>query len=81
MTPREGIAAKYQGVRSSFKYTETKVMEKEVPLSESGGMPKKVSFARNISVRVYSPSTQRSTMICPTPPSTLPRIVPLSQME
>ena len=81
MTPREGTAAKYQGVGSSFEYTETKVTEKEVPLSESGGMPKKVSFARNISVRVYSPSTQHSTMIHPTPPSTLPRIVPLSQME
>ena len=82
MTPREGIAAKYMGVGASFEYTEqTKVMEKEVPLYESGGMPKKVSFARSISVRVYSPSTQRSSMIRPTPPSTLPRIVPLSQME
>ena len=56
-------------------------MEKEVPLSESGGMSKKVSFARNISVRVYFPSTQLSKMTCPTPPSTLPRIDPLSQME
>ena len=83
MTPREEIAAKYMGVGASFEYTETKkVMEKEVPLSESGGMPKKVSFARSISVRVCSPSTQRSSMIHPTPPcSTLPRIVPLSQME
>ena len=82
MTPREEIAAKYMGVGASFEYTETKVMEKEVPLSEWGGMPKKVSFARSISVRVYSPSTQRSSMIRPTPPcSTLPRIVPLSQME
>ena len=81
MTPREEIAAKYMGVGASFEYTETKVMEKEVPLSESGGMPKKVSFARSISVRVYSPSTQRSSMIRPTPPSTIPRIVPLSQME
>jgi len=82
MTPREEIAAKYMGVGASFEYTETKVMEKEVPLSESGGMPKKVSFARSIAVRVYSPSTQRSSMIRPTPPcSTLPRIVPLSQME
>jgi hypothetical protein len=63
MTPREEIATKYMGVRASFEYTETKVMEKEVPLSESGGMPKKVSFARSISVRVYSPSTQRSSMV------------------
>jgi hypothetical protein len=56
-------------------------MQKEVPLSELGEMPKLVSFARNISVRVYFPSTQLSKMTRPTPPSTLPRIVPLSQMK
>ena len=63
------------------KHTDTKVMEKEVPLSESGGIPKKVSFAKKISVRVYFPSTQRSTTTRPIPPSPFPRIVPLSQMK